>query len=546
MKTRYLLQPRRLIVPGLFLSISLLQAAPVERSIHLTPIGRYATSWFGAEVAVTTIAAYDQTTHRVYVVNGYEQTLDALNISDPANPTKVASLDLLPFGGGVNSVTVRSGLVAVAVANAAQKTDDGLVVFFDRDLNFINSVMVGALPDMLTFSPNGRWLLVANEGEPSSYGQANSIDPEGSISIIDLTAQAAHLTQADVRTARFTQWNGQEDALRSAGIRIFGPGATAAQDLEPEYIAVSHDSKTAWVTLQENNAMATVDLDTATVTELVGLGLKDHSALGNGLDASDRDGTINIARWPVFGMFQPDGMAAYQSGGDTYLVLANEGDAREWPGFSREDVRVSSLQLDPVSFPDAKALQKNAALGRLRVSRVSGDLDGDGLFEQLWTFGTRSFSIRGTAGQLIWDSGDQFEQITAQRYPENFNASHDENTFDNRSPSRGPEPEGVALGHLFGRDFAFVGLERIGGVMVYDITAPFSPRFVDYVNLRDFTQEPSMPVDGVTLGNPAAGDLGPEGLIVIQSEQSPTGKPLLVTANEVSGTLTLFEITKEK
>ena len=545
MKSIFLRHYPLLTMVGLLLSTAVLQAAPVQRKIHLTPVGSYATGWFGKDVAAATVLAYDPTTRRVYVVNAYQKTLDVLSIVDPAYPAKVAELDLLPFGGGVNSVAVRSGLVAVAVGQVADKTEPGVVLFFDRDLNFINSVSVGALPDMLTFSPNGRWVLVANEGEPNSYGKVDSVDPEGSISVIDLRGGAAHLTQADVRTAGFTLWNGQEAALAGAGIRIFGPGATVAQDLEPEYIAVSHDSKTAWVTLQENNAMAMVDIETATVTALTGLGLKDHNTLGNGLDASDKDSKINIALWPVHGMYQPDGIAAYRAGSETFLVLANEGDAREWPGFSREDVRVSSLKLDSTPFPDTTILQKDANLGRLRVSRVSGDLDSDGLFEELWGFGGRSFSIRTASGELIWDSGDQIEQMTAERHPQNFNASNDENTFDGRSPNKGPEPEGVVLGHLFGRDFAFIGLERIGGVMVYDITDPFHPSFVDYVNPRNFTKAPSITVDGATLWNPEAGDLGPEGLIVIQSEESPNGKPLLVSANEVSGTTTVFEITKE-
>ena len=222
MKSIFIRRHLLLAMVSLLLSTAVLQAAPVQRKIHLTPVGSYATGWFGKDVAAATVLAYDPTTRRVYVVNAYQKTLDVLSIVDPAYPAKVAELDLLPFGGGVNSVAVRSGLVAVAVGQVANKTEPGVVLFFDRDLNFINSVSVGALPDMLTFSPNGRWVLVANEGEPNSYGKVDSVDPEGSISVIDLRGGAGHLTQADVRTAGFTLWNGQEASLASAGIRIFG------------------------------------------------------------------------------------------------------------------------------------------------------------------------------------------------------------------------------------------------------------------------------------------------------------------------------------
>src|SRR5262245_36168302 len=163
-----------------------------------------------------------------------------------STPTKVGSIDVKLYGAAANSVAVRDGIVAVAVENAV-KTSPGKVVFFDRDLNFLSQVEVGALPDMLAFTPNGRFVLVANEGEPNN---SSTIDPEGSVSIIDLSGGGARLRQEKVRTADFKAFN---NANLDPSIRIFGPGATVAQDLEPEYVAVSHDSRTAWVTCQENN-----------------------------------------------------------------------------------------------------------------------------------------------------------------------------------------------------------------------------------------------------------------------------------------------------
>ncbi|MFM7576255.1 MAG: choice-of-anchor I domain-containing protein, partial [Microcystaceae cyanobacterium] len=137
---------------------------------------------------------------------------------------------------------------------------------------------------------------------------------------------------------------------------------------------------------------------------------------------------------------------------------------------------------------------------------------------------------------LVYDSGDDFEQITGTFFPDYFNASNSNNNFDNRSDDKGPEPEGLVLGEIEGRSYAFIGLERIGGVMVYDVSNPQTPQFVQYLNNRNFS---------VATNSPEAGDLGPEGLTFIKAEESPNGKALLVVANEVSGTTTIYEINSE-
>ena len=390
---------------------------------------------------------------------------------------------------------------------------------------------------MLIHTPDGKKVLVANEGEPNSYNQPNSIDPEGSVSIIDISHGVASLNQSDVVTAGFTSFN---SAALDPTIRVFGPNATVAQDLEPEYIAVSPDSNTAWVTIQEANALGVLDIERGDFTQLIGLGFKDHSLPGNALDAGDRDGPsntgrINIANWPVFGMYQPDAIVSFRYRGQTYLISADEGDSRDYTGFNEES-RVSALTLDPLAFPNAAALKTNAQIGRLTVTSANGNTDGDADFDKLFVLGARSFSIRKTSGDLIFNSGDQFEQITAQLSPTRFNSTNDSNdSFDTRSDNKGPEPEGVTVGEFLGQTYAFIGLERIGGVMVYDITDPYVPRFVQYVNNRDFSGNAAMGT---------AGDLGPEGLIFIPANESPTRNPLLVVANEISGTTTIYEISK--
>ena len=519
------------------------QALP---AIELTPIGTYASGIFnqgGAE-----IVAHDSLSQRLYVVNARSNTVDVLDISNPAAPAKVGSINLLLFGGVANSVAVHDGLVAVAV-EAVPKTDPGKVVFFDAALNPLSAVTVGALPDMLTFTHDGGYVLVANEAEPSGYG-GNHVDPEGSVSVIDLRRGAASLQQRDVRTADFARFNNLATQLKSAGVRIFGPNATVAQDLEPEYIAVSPLDNLAWVTLQENNAVAIIQIHSATIVGIIPLGLKDHSVVGNAFDASDRDNAtgngpaINIANWPVSGMYLPDSIATYSVGAIPFLVMANEGDAREWPGF-REDVRagVNTYILDPTVFPDAGVLKSNANLGRLNVSSVDGDLDGDGDVDRIQCYGARSFTIRNTAGQVIFDSGDQFETILAALHAAGeviFNASHDNNTFDARSPSKGPEPEGLAIGQAFGRTWAFVGLERVGGLMAYDITSPAASHFVTYANNRTFSLGTAINATNFD----TFGDLGPEGIIFIDASDSPNGQPLVVVGNEISGTTTLYQVNQ--
>lgn len=492
----------------------------------LTQLGT-AQSANGAE-----IPAFDAESRKVFVVAG--PTVDVYTMDTSGGLTAASTLEVgfVPPPGHValpNSVAVHDGLVAVAwaVIDSVTKAQAmGRVVFYAAGSgNVLGDVEVGHLPDMLTFTPDGKKVLVANEGEPNSYGKPDSFDPEGSVSIIDLSAGVGAAT---VLTADFTAFNAQVDVLKAAGVRIFGPGASVAQDLEPEYVTVTPDGRTAVVTLQENNALAFVDIATATVTAIVPLGLKDHALPGNGLDASDRDGpgngpAINIAQWPVRGMYQPDAIASYTVNGQTYFITANEGDSRDYTGFS-EEIRVGAAGygLDPAAFPNAADLKLNANLGRLTVTNASGDLDGDGDFDQIHVFGARSFTIWNDAGAVVFDSGDALETITAARTPTLFNSDGTTAGFDTRSDNKGPEPEAVVLGQIGGRTYAFIGLERIGDVMVYDVSRPDRPQFIQYINTPQ--------------------DRGVEGLAFVSAKDSPTGKPLLITAAEVSKTVTVFEI----
>jgi hypothetical protein len=498
-----------------------------KKSITLSPLGTYSSGLFNQ--AAAEITAHDPVTQRLFVVNATNGKIDVLDVNDPTTPTLIDSIDLSALGAGANSVAMHDGLLAVAIEGHV-KQDPGTIAFFNADGTLLNALPAGALPDMIKFTPNGRYVLTANEGEPNA---TYTVDPEGSVSIVDVSGCIEDLDESDVVTADFRRFNG---TTLDPSVRIFGPNATVAQDLEPEYIAVDQNSKTAYVTMQENNAIAIVDIRRGRVIDIVGLGFKDHSLPGNGFDASDRDTGVNIANWPTKGMYMPDAIAALKFRGDTYLLTVNEGDAREYGTFI-EEVRInsSSYVLDPTTFPNAAFLKQDANLGRLRATSKSGDTDGDGDFDVIHTFGARSMTTWDSRIRLVNDTGDEMERVTAAAHPANFNASHDNNTRDARSPSKGPEPEALAIGKVAGRTYAFAGLERISGLMVYDVTDPRTPVLVEYVNERDFSQAPASGL---------AGDLGPEGILFIEGDDSPTGEPLLVVSNEVSGSVTLYEIQR--
>ncbi len=532
--------------------------AALDLDPKLSVLGTYRSKLY--DVGAAEIVTYHAPSKRLFVVNAQLGTLDTLDVTNPALPRKVADPNfdfdvaadvaskIAGFtSGGVNSVSAHGDTLALAV-QADPKTDLGAVAFYSATTGaFLDAVSVGALPDMVTYSPDGKRVLVANEGEPA---EDYSVDPEGSVSIIDVSGGIG-TAALPVTTVGFTAFNNRRDKLLAMGAHftLFGGSPSVAKDIEPEYITVSSDSKKAWITCQEANLIAVLDLaaDPPVISELLPLGFKDFRVTGNGFDPSDRDGVvagggnagrIGIGNFPVYGMYQPDAIASYVVGGVTYLVTANEGDIREWDAPYSEVARVSSLTLDP-SLP--AWLKDDAVLGRLNVTNRRGFTTAGGPFKELYAFGGRSFSIWTTTGSLVFDSGDELEQITAAAHPANFNASNTNNSLDNRSDDKGPEPEGVVVGEVDGRFYAFIGLERIGGIVVYDVTDPRDARFVQYINNRDFGVAD---VATSVQGDGAVRDLGPEGLLFIPSAQSPNGIPLLVVGNEVSGTTTIYGFSK--
>ncbi|MBO9468968.1 choice-of-anchor I family protein [Endozoicomonas sp. G2_2] len=501
-----------------------------QSTLTIEQTGRYQVEPFAFDEGAAEIVAYDASLQRLFVVNANANTVDVLDIADPSNLHRLGSIDATTEGASANSVAVHEGTVAVAI-EAEDAQAPGKVVFYSGSgLEKLGEATVGALPDMVTFTPNGERVLVANEGEPNDdYDN----DPQGSISVVDLSAG---FNVPTVTTLDFTAFNAQADALRDAGVRIFGPGATPAQDFEPEYIAVSADGSRAYISLQENNAIAVADLDALEITAVLPLGYKDHSVAGQGIDPSNADG-LDVRPVPVLGMYQPDTIAAFERDGVTYLLTANEGDARDYDGFS-EEVDVADVTLDTDAFPNAADLQTEGQLGDLKITSTLGDSDGDDAYEALYAFGARSFSIRRAQdAALVYDSGDDFERITGEIYGEDFNNDNTENDGDSRSDNKGPEPEAIAYGEVDGRAFAFIGLERMGGFFVYEIDDVSAPRYVAYINNRDLDADPQAG---------RAGDLGPESIVFIAAADSPlAGVPLLVVGNEISGSTTVYRLGME-
>lgn len=469
----------------------------------------------GSNALGSEIVAYDDLNQRLWIVGtgtGANTGLGGIDILDMAgNLTHSLSTASL---GGINSVDIANGKAAVALT-ALNKTDPGLVRFFNSaNYSVLADVAVGANPDAVKFTPDGSRLLVANEGEPSSYLTGPSGDPVGSVSIID-----AHTYNA--QTAGFAAFNSHAGTLKAAGVRLTGPNASVAQDLEPEYIAISADGTKALASLQEANSVAVIDIASATVTGIKAMGLKDHGVPGNGLDVSDRDGTGNnplngnIQNWKVKGMYMPDGIAGFTHNGQQFYVTANEGDSREdWPG-GAEEVRIGNAVIDSALNSDMTAAHgsdwrsNNDKLNRLTVS-TSGDLDGDGDLDELHVFGARSFSILDDNGAIVFDSGDRIEQIIKAQFPQLWD--------DSRSDNKGPEPESAVVGKVNGRNLLFLGLERSNAVMVWELNDINDPTFLDMI----FTQ----------------GDIGPEGLHVFSNSHGS----FLAVANEVSGTTSLYRV----
>lgn len=509
-----------------------------QDQLNITHKGRY-TSGADFGNGGTEIVKYNPKNGYAYSVNGDKEALDIIDVKHPGKDGAINLVKRIYLqdngieAGDLTSVTVHpSGDYVAVSAPAVDKTKPGHVVFYGSNGDYINNVTVGSLPDMITFSKDSKYLLVANEGEPSDD---YTVNPPGSVSVIDVTGGPANVTVNNVRTAMFTKEH-QE------GIRALGPNAEDAYlNIEPEYIAVDSQSKYAYVTLQEVSAIAKVDIAKGQIVQVKGLPYKDHSLAQNAMDVSDEDGKSELRRAPVLGLLQPDGIDTYDYNGETYLLIANEGDSQDYEGYSEEkrvkklkdDIQLDARYYQGYTQAELDDMVKNGLfddeqLGRLKVTTSHAFKDADGKYNALVSYGGRSFSIlRASDLEMIYDSGSDIEQRVLDLLPERFNANYeaaDDIKVDDRSDDKGPEAENVVVGKVDSHSYAFVGLERVGGIMIYDITNPNEPYFVKY------------------LYDPDNKDISPEGITFESAEESPNGKPMLIASFELSGTTSAWEL----
>ncbi|MEZ9672436.1 choice-of-anchor I family protein [Vibrio lentus] len=529
------------------------------------------------DTSAAEIVSYDSCTDKLYVVNAQARKVDVLSMDSDSAPTSEGSIDLQSAAaasginiGAANSVSTHQGLVAVAIENA-DKQQNGIIALYRSDtLELITTYTAGALPDMVSFSKDGRYIASANEGEPNAD---YSIDPEGSVTLVDLAngPLQAKVTQIDFKA--FNQGQSRHAELTDK-VRISAPNATVAQDLEPEYLTFADNGK-LYVALQENNALAAIDVASAEVDAILGLGGKPWDTAQ--LDASNKDKNIgNLQSYAMLeGIYMPDSITSYSVDGNTYIVTANEGDGREygikttqkvcddkgfeWDGddykgtenYTTEkdfciayvdEVRGKKLDVDvDANHPLVGALKDNKQLARLKVIKPQKTLAAD---QKVQAFGSRSFSIWDESGELVFDSGDDFARIVLEQDPANFNSTNDNNqSGDDRSDDKGVEPEAIEVAEINGKQYAFIGLERQGGIMVYDVTQPKSARFISYLNNRDFTQPVCTKVDedgdcDNDIYNSKAGDLGPESIKYF----SRSGNHFIAVGNEVSGSTSVYRV----
>ena len=506
------------------------------KGVNLTKISSYVSGFSNKDGGVAEIVAYDKDNNNAWVVNGATGKLDILSMgnvtgarSDAMTATsidisgKAAQAESTFTYGDMTSVAVstKDDLVAVALQDKSYDKR-GYIAFLRKNGDFLGMVPAGFQPDMVTFTPDGNTVLAANEGEPRNGIGSGITDPKGSVSVIRVNHENPAASRSE--DADFTAFDSKRDELVKQNI-ILSKGTAPSADLEPEYIAASNTK--AYVTLQEANAIAVLDLSGGNYDGVYSMGFKDLGAESNAIDVLEDD-KYEAAVYPdAVGAYMPDGIAAWESGGQQYIATANEGDAREWGDYANEG-KVSITSADGTEAKKVRAIKADGT---------------DGLPEgKTVLFGGRSFSIykvEDSGLKQVYDSGNEFEKKTAETLASYFNCSNDDNLIDSRSRKKGPEAENVTVGTVNGKIYAFIGLERIGGIMVYDVTDPEKAQYSNYVNSRDFSEDPAKLGEGV---ESLKGDVAPEGLAFVSASDSPSKTPILLSAFEVSGTVAAYAV----
>jgi hypothetical protein len=497
------------------------------------------------------IATFHAGSKRIFATNGVKNAIDIYDISDVGNPKKVGSVALSPYGNDVTSVAAGKDVV-VAVVNVSDKfsatgvptTTNGKIVVFDTSGKVLSAPdVLGVLPDSVTFAPNGTTALVAIEAQPvcakddpataakedADYSKAS--DPVGGVTVVDLSNPASPV----LRFAGFDQFSVAE--MRAKGIAVSSVVNNVSKDFEPEFVTAV-DNNYAYVTIQEANAIGKLNIGSATFESISRAFESKVSRVAR--DTSDRDAGAGPRTYAnVVGASQPDAIAGFTVGAGHYFVTANEGDAREYTCLN-DDLRASSLKVDTRRFPDWKTLSGNAALGRAKVNPTIGDKDGDGDIDTIHLRGSNSMTMYRN-GIAIWDSADLLDQIQTQAFGvANINGSHslssDKSTMNyvgqDRSDDKGAEPEGVAVGMVGDRRIAILGLERMTALAIFDITDPGDPIFQEWLQMLPTKATPAKDVKYWS----------PEGIVFVPASKSPSGKALIITSYELSGSLSIHQV----
>ena len=483
-----------------------------ESKSFIEKVASFSTGSSSEDGGAAEIVKYNKDNNKFYVINGIMSQIHIVtlyNASGTLNEDSIINVKSFVekdgfVYGDITSISINNERKEIAVSVQEQDyTKDGKIVIVDYDGNLKAIYECGVQPDMITYTPDSKYILTANEGEPREGVGEGIVDPQGSVTIVNLES-------GDSKLATFKKFDDKRDELLNDNV-ILMKDAKPSVDLEPEYITVDSSSNKAYISLQEANSIATLDIESGEFVSVKGLGFKDHSQEGNEIDVV-KDKNINIKKEEnIYGVYMPDGITLYEVNGKSYILTANEGDAREFGDFNA----VKEIKIDG------------------KKVEVLDNSKFDGLEEDKnYVLGGRSFSVwDADTMELVYDSGSDFEKITAEVYPDYFNSTNKSVEIDNRSGKKGPEPEEVRVGVVGDKIYAFVGLERIGGVMAYDITDPNNISFKEYINTRDFSSD-------------MAGDVAPEGMDFIAAEDSQTGYPLLLVACEVSGTVAVMQINE--
>ena len=514
-------------------------------SLDITMSAHYTSGSFNADGGVMEIVAYNKANGHAYAVNGQDGVLASIDIA--GGDTELSSVDIDVKAlvsdsdftyGDMTSVAVSpdGSLIATALQDA-DYDEEGRIALFSSDsdgsIELLKVYEAGIQPDMVTFSPDGRYVLTADEGEPREGYDED--DPEGSVTVVSLEDDIVSVIGFEAFDNPLAR-----KALADKGI-IMQKGTVPSEDFEPEYIAVGNNK--AYITLQEANAVAVLNLDSMLFTGVYTVGLEDYSIVP--VDIDKKDDAYNPRTYETLrGIRMPDGIAYFSVDGNDYIVTANEGDAREWGDYLNEDERdFGDGNVSPIGAITAE----NSGLDGMVVFLASDDYDGlDDCIDYL--YGGRTMTILRVDDnglEEVFTTADDAERITYSYLPEYYNASNDNAVLDDRSGKKGPEAEAVTVGEVNGRIYAFLALERTGGIIIYDVTDPENSKYVNYINTRDFTSIVSgseIYDDGELDKWVTGGDVAPEGLAFASAEDSPTGEALLIAAFEVSGTVAVYTL----